>query len=346
MKARAYAAQTATSLLAPFTIERRVVGPKDVSIDIEFSGICHSDIHMARNEWGFSMFPIVPGHEIVGRVKEVGSQVKKFKVGQRVGVGCMVDSCRTCGSCKEGLENYCEQDFVGTYSAMERDGKSITYGGYSSNIVTDEAFVLTVPENLDPAATAPLLCAGITTYSPLRFVGLGRGQKLAVLGLGGLGHMAVKLGASFGAEVTVLSGSPSKEADAKKLGASNFVLTSNADNVSKHANHFDFILDTVAAKHDLNQALGLLKREGTLIMVGASHQPLDLGVFSLIMKRRKMMGSLIGGIRETQEMLDHCGKHRIVSDIELINAEKINEAYERMIKGQVKYRFVIDAKSF
>lgn len=346
MKVKAYAAQTSTSPLTPFDLERRAVGPQDILIDIEYSGICHSDIHMARNEWGFSLFPIVPGHEIVGRVKAVGAQVKKFKVGDRVGVGCMVDSCRTCGSCKEGLEQYCDTGFVGTYSAMERDGNSITYGGYSTQIVTQEDFVLRIPENLDAAGAAPLLCAGITTYSPLRYVGLSKGHKLGVLGLGGLGHMAVKLGASFGAEVTVLSGSPSKASDAKALGAQDFVLTSNEEAITKSKGRFDFIIDTVSAKHNLSQAFDLLKREGTLIMVGASHEPLDLGVFSLIMRRRKMMGSLIGGIRETQEMLDHCGKHKITSQVEVIAAEKINEAYERMLKGQVKYRFVIDAKTF
>ncbi len=346
MKARAYGAQSPTDLIAPLTIDRRSLNPRDVLIQIEYSGICHSDIHMARNEWGFSMYPIVPGHEIVGRVIEAGAQVKKFKVGERVGVGCMVDSCRDCGSCKEGLEQYCDKGFVGTYSGLERDGKTITHGGYSTHIVTQEDFVLKVPENLDAAAAAPLLCAGITTYSPLRFVGLSKGHKLAVLGLGGLGHMAVKLGHSFGAEVTVLSGSTSKKEDAKKLGASHFVLTSDADAMNQVKGHFDFLIDTVAAKHDLGQAFDTLKREGTLMMVGASHVPLDLGVFSLIMRRRKMMGSLIGGIKETQEMLDHCSKHKITSDIEIISADKINQAYERMLKGQVKYRFVIDAKTF
>jgi len=343
---KAYAAQSPTSKLAPFTFQRRAVGPKDVMIEIEYSGICHSDIHQARDEWGGSIFPMVPGHEILGTVRGVGQKVTKFKVGDVVGVGCMVDSCRTCGSCKEGLEQYCETGMVPTYNGLERDRKTPTQGGYSTHIVTDEDFVLRIPAGLDKAGAAPLLCAGITTYSPLRYVGVGKGHKVAVLGLGGLGHMAVKLAASFGAEVSVLSGSPSKEADAKRLGASSFVLTNQADQVAKFQNHFDFIVDTVAAKHDLSQALNLLKREGTLIMVGASHEPLDLGVFSLIMKRRKMMGSLIGGIKETQEMLDHCGKHKITSDIELISASQINEAYERMLKGQVKYRFVIDAKTF
>jgi len=346
LSVKAYAAQSPTSPLAPYSFERRAVGLKDVLIEIEYSGICHSDIHQVRDEWGGSIFPMVPGHEILGTVRSVGSKVSKFKVGDVVGVGCMVDSCRTCGSCKDGLEQYCETGFVPTYNGLEKDKKTPTQGGYSTHIVTEEDFVLRIPAGLDKAGAAPLLCAGITTYSPMRYVGLGKGHKIAVLGLGGLGHMAVKLAASFGAEVSVLSGSASKEVDAKRLGASHFILTKEKTEVAKYQNHFDFILDTVAAKHNLNQALDLLKREGTLIMVGASHEPLDLGVFSLIMKRRKMMGSLIGGIKETQEMLDHCGKHKIVSDIELISASQINEAYERMIKGQVKYRFVIDAKTF
>ncbi|MDB5037178.1 MAG: alcohol dehydrogenase [Bacteriovoracaceae bacterium] len=345
MKIKGYAAQNAKSPLAPFSFDRRDVRPNDVLIEILFSGICHSDIHQARDEWGGSIFPMVPGHEILGRVKEVGSSVKNFKVGDIAGVGCLVDSCRVCGSCKESLQQYCETGMVGTYNGKEKDG-AITYGGYSTHIVVDEIFTLHIPKNLDPAGAAPLLCAGITTYSPLKFVGVSKGHKVGVLGLGGLGHMAVKIAASFGADVTVLSGSKSKADDAKKLGANHFALTSDSADTAKLANHFDFILDTVAAKHDLNQALGWLKREGTLIMVGASHQPLDLGVFGLIMKRRKIMGSLIGGIRETQEMLDHCGKHNITSDIELIQASQINEAYERMIHGKVKYRFVIDAKSF
>lgn len=346
LEVRAYAAQSATTKLTPYSFQRRAVGLKDILIEIEYSGICHSDIHQVRDEWGGSIFPMVPGHEILGTVRNIGSKVTKYKIGDLVGVGCMVDSCRTCGSCKDNLEQYCEAGFVSTYNGLETDKKTPTQGGYSTHIVTNEDYVLRIPIGLDKAGAAPLLCAGITTYSPMRYVGVSKGHKVAVLGLGGLGHMAVKLAASFGAEVSVLSSSESKEADAKRLGASSFVLTSKADQVAKFQNHFDFIIDTVAAKHDLNQALNLLKREGTLVMVGASHEPLDLGVFSLIMKRRKIMGSLIGGLKETQEMLDHCGKHNIVSDIELISASQINEAYERMIKGQVKYRFVIDAKTF
>ncbi|MBN8555622.1 MAG: NAD(P)-dependent alcohol dehydrogenase [Deltaproteobacteria bacterium] len=346
MKVKSYAAQNSKSPLAPWTFDSREVGPKDVLIEIAFSGICHSDIHQARDEWGGSIFPMVPGHEIVGHVKQVGAQVKNFKVGDVAGVGCMVDSCRICASCKDHLEQYCEVGFVGTYNALERDKKTPTYGGYASHIITNEDFVLHIPKNLDLAAAAPLLCAGITTYSPLKKVGVTKGHRVGVLGLGGLGHMAVKLAASFGAEVTVLSGSKAKEADAKKLGATHFALTSDEATVAKLQNHFDFILDTVAAKHDLNQALQMLKREGTLIMVGAADKPLDLSVFSLIMKRRKIMGSLIGGIKETQEMLDYCGKHNITCDIEMIKAPEINDAYERMISGKVRYRFVIDAKTF
>jgi uncharacterized zinc-type alcohol dehydrogenase-like protein len=346
MKVKAYAAQSAKSPIAPWSFERRSPGPKDVLIEILYSGICHSDIHQARDEWGGSIFPMVPGHEIAGRVIEVGSQVKKFKVGDTVGVGCMVDSCRSCGSCKEGVEQYCDHGFSGTYNSREQDKKTPTYGGYATHIVTDEAFVLRIPSNLSLAGAAPLLCAGITTYSPLRFLGVSKGHRVGVLGLGGLGHMAVKLAASFGAEVTVLSGSKSKAEDAKRLGAANFALTSDEEAVAKLNGSLDFIVDTVAAKHDLSSALNWLKREGTLVMVGAADKPLDLQVFPLIMRRRKLMGSLIGGIRETQEMLDHCGKHNITSDIEMIEAKQINEAYERMIKGQVKYRFVIDAKTF
>lgn len=343
MKAKAYANHSAEKPFVPYSFERRSPGPEDVAIDIEFCGICHSDIHTARSEWGPAYYPCVPGHEIVGRVQSVGAMVKKFKVGDAVGVGCMVDSCRQCVPCKEGLEQYCEKGMTGTYNSPSKDG-DYTKGGYSTHIVVDERYVLAVPKNLDLAATAPLLCAGITTYSPLRHVGVGKGDRIAVLGLGGLGHMGVKLAASFGAEVTVLSRSPGKKEDALKLGAHNFVLTSDAAAVKKHTNHFDYILDTVSAPHDLGQAFGMIKREGTLILVGASDKPLPLSPFGLIMNRRKMMGSLIGGIPETQEMLDHCGKHNIVSEIELIGPEKINEAYERTVRSDVKYRFVIDCK--
>ncbi len=343
MKAKAFANHAANKPFVPYSFDRREPGSEDVAINIEFCGICHSDIHTARSEWGPTPYPCVPGHEIVGRVQSVGSAVKKFKVGDAVGVGCMVDSCQTCDSCEEGLEQYCEKGMVGTYGSPTKDG-DYTKGGYSSHIVVNQRFVLSIPKNLDLAATAPLLCAGITTYSPLKHVGVKKGDRVGVLGLGGLGHMGVKIAASFGAEVTVLSRSPGKQADAKKLGAHNFILTSDSGAVAKHAQYFDYILDTVSAPHDLAQAFGMIKREGTLILVGASEKPLLLPAFPLIMKRRKMMGSLIGGLPETQEMLDHCGKHGIVSDIELISPEKINEAFDRTVKSDVKYRFVIDCK--
>lgn len=343
MLTKAFANHAADKPFVPYTFERRSPREDDVAIDIEFCGICHSDIHTARSEWGPTPYPCVPGHEIVGRVSAVGTKVNIFKVGDKVGVGCLVDSCRACASCKEGLEQYCEVGFVGTYGSTTPDG-DYTKGGYSNHIVVDQRFVLKIPDNLDFAATAPLLCAGITTYSPLRHVGVGKGDKVAILGLGGLGHMGVKLAASFGADVTVLSRSPSKRKDAEKLGAHNFVLTTNESEVSRCARHFDYILDTVSAPHDIDQALGMLKRDGTLILVGASDKPLQLSAFSLILRRHKFMGSLIGGIPETQEMLDHCGKHNIVSDIEMIKPSQINEAFERTIKSDVKYRFVIDCK--
>lgn len=343
MNTKAFANHAADKPFVPYNFERRVPGANDVSIDIHFCGVCHSDIHTARSEWGRANYPCVPGHEIVGTVRTVGAAVKKFKAGDIVGVGCMVDSCRTCGNCREGLQQYCEKGFAGTYDSVTSDG-GYTKGGYSNHIVVNEGYVLTIPKNLDLAATAPLLCAGITTYSPLRHVGVGKGDKVAVLGLGGLGHMGVKLASSFGAEVTVLSRSPNKREDAKRLGAQNFVLTSDDSAVSKYANHFDYILDTVSAPHDIDQALRMIKREGTLIMVGASDKPLHFGPFSLVFKRRKMMGSLIGGIPETQEMLDHCSKHNIVSDIELIEPQFINKAHERTLKSDIKYRFVIDCR--
>ncbi len=343
MKTKAFANHAADKPFVPYSFERREPGPTDVAIDIEFCGICHSDIHTARSEWGPAMYPCVPGHEIVGKVRVVGAKVQKFKAGDTVGVGCMVESCRTCASCKEGLEQYCEAGLCGTYNSPTADG-GYTKGGYSNHIVVDERFVLNIPKNLDLAAAAPLLCAGITTYSPLRHLGVGKGDKVAILGLGGLGHMGVKLAASFGAEVTVLSRSLNKKEDARKLGAHDFVMTTDEAAVATCTERFDYILDTVSAPHDLGQAFNMLKREGTLILVGASEKPLALPTFPMIFRRRKMMGSLIGGIPETQEMLDHCGKHRIVSDIELIAPEKINEAFERTVKSDVKYRFVIDCK--
>lgn len=344
MRAKAYANRAADQKFEPYSFERKPVHANDVAIDIHYCGICHSDIHTARGEWGPTPYPCVPGHEIVGLVREVGEKVSKFSVGDKVGVGCMVGSCKACGPCDEGLENYCNNGFTGTYGAPFDFEDGYTKGGYSSHIVVDQDFVLKVPENLDFAATAPLLCAGITTFSPLKHVGLKKGDHIAILGLGGLGHMGVKLAASFGAKVTVLSRSPHKKVDAERLGADNFLLTTNPDELAAHQMSFDYILDTVSAPHDLAQAMNLLKLDGTLIMVGASERPLDLNVFPLIFKRRKVLGSLIGGIKETQEMLDHCGKHNITSDIEMIDPEHINEAYERTLKSDVKYRFVIDCK--
>lgn len=346
MKVRGYAATSADAPLAPWEFDRRDPGAKDIRIQIEHCGICHSDIHFSRNEWEFTNYPCVPGHEIIGRVVEVGSDVSQHREGDLVGVGCFVDSCRTCGSCREDLENYCENGMTMTYGSVESDGVTPTYGGYATQIVVDEHFVLRIPDGLDPAAAAPLLCAGITTYSPLRHAGVSKGSKLAVMGLGGLGHMGVKLGASFGAEVTVLSHSPSKEVDAARLGAHDFVLTSGPDALESLAGRFDVILDTVSANHDINGPLNCLRRDGTLIMVGASPDPFQLAAFPLIFGRRSIRGSLVGGLKETQEMLDHCAAHGIGSDIERIEPNQINEAYERALRGDVKYRFVIDCSKF
>jgi alcohol dehydrogenase (NADP+) len=346
MKVRGYAAKSADSPLAPWEFERRSPGQKDVRIQIEHCGICHSDIHFARNEWQFTTYPCVPGHEIVGRVVEVGSGVTRYREGDLIGVGCFVNSCGTCASCKDGLQNYCESGPRMTYGSFEADGTTPTYGGYSTHIVVDENFVLRIPASLDPAGAAPLLCAGITTYSPLRHLGVSKGTRVAVLGLGGLGHMGVKLAASFGAEVTVLSHSPSKAADAQRLGAHDFVLTSGTDTLTPLAGRFDVILDTVSAEHDLNGYLNCLKRDGTLILVGASPVPFPIAAFPLIFGRRRLMGSLVGGLPQTQEMLDHCGKHGITSDIERITPAQINEAYDRAMRGAVKYRFVIDCTKF
>lgn len=339
--AKGYAAQTSTSDLAPFTFERRDVEANDVRFDILYCGVCHSDIHQIRNDWYAGIFPMVPGHEIVGRVVKVGSRVKKFRVGELAAVGCLVDSCRSCENCKDGLEQYCYHAPVGTYNSRDKNGLP-TYGGYSNTIVVHEDFVLKVSEKLSLAAVAPLLCAGITTYSPLRHWRIGQGHKLAVLGLGGLGHMAVKFGASFGADVTVLSSSPSKKADALNLGAHHFVVTTDGAQMSKVRRSFDFILDTVSAKHDLKSYLSLLKTNGTHIVVGLPSEPLQISPFSLVNGRRSLAGSSIGGIAETQEMLDYCALHNIVSDIELIDIKNIGQAYERMLKGDVRYRFVID----
>lgn len=342
IQAKGYAAQSAETDLAPWSFERREVGANDVQFDIAYCGVCHSDLHQVRNDWFPGIFPMVPGHEIVGKVVKVGDAVTKFKVGDLAAVGCMVDSCRTCENCLQGLEQYCLKGSSLTYNALEQDGKTPTYGGYSNTIVTREDFVLKVPESLNLAATAPLLCAGITTYSPLKHWNIGKGHKLAVLGLGGLGHMAVKFGVAFGAEVTVLSTSPNKEADAKKLGAHNFVVTSDTAQAQAAKNSFDFILDTVSADHDFSLYLSMLKTNGTHILVGLPSNALQVPPFSIVGGRKSVAGSSIGGIQETQEMLDFCAEHNIVSDIEVIDIKDIQSAYERMEKGDVRYRFVID----
>lgn len=339
---KGYAVQDKKTDLAPWNFERREVGPHDVQFDIQFCGVCHSDLHQIKDDWGGSIYPMVPGHEIVGKVVKVGTHVKKFKVGDLAGTGCLVDSCRKCENCKEGLEQFCSNGSTATYNALEQDGKTPTYGGYSNTIVVHEDFVLHISDKLDLAAVAPLLCAGITTYSPLKHWKVGKGHKLAVLGLGGLGHMAVKFGVAFGAEVTVLSTSPKKEADAKKLGAHKFIVTKDAEQLKSAAGYFDFILDTVSAPHDLNLYLSLLAVNGVHICVGVPPTPYEINAFSLIGGRKSLAGSLIGGLPETQEMLDYCAEHGIVSEIEMIDIKNVHDAYDRMIKGDVRYRFVID----
>ena len=344
-KIPAFAAPSPKAPLAPHTIERREPGPHDVLIDILYCGVCHSDIHQARDEWGGSIFPMVPGHEIVGRVKQVGAHVTKFKPGDMAGVGCMVDSCRDCDPCRRDLEQFCQKGAAFTYNGTEMDRKTPTYGGYSTQVVVDERFTLKVPDGLDPAGVAPLLCAGITTYSPLRQWNCKPGDKVGVVGLGGLGHMAVKLAASMGAEVTMLSTSRRKEEDARRLGAKGFALTSDEETFKKLAGAFDLIINTISAPHDYNQYLGMLKVQGTMVLVGVPPEAVPVHAFSLIGGNRRLAGSLIGGIKQTQEMLDYCGEHKIVSDVEVIPIQKINEAYERVIKGDVRYRFVIDIAS-
>ena len=339
----AYAAQDAKSKLAPFEYQPRELREHDVQIEVMYCGVCHSDLHQARNEWKNTIFPVVPGHEIVGRVTAVGGHTHKYKVGDLVGVGCMVDSCRECDSCKEDLEQYCENGFTGTYNGEDRITGDITYGGYSTQVVVNEDFVLRVPENLDPAGTAPLLCAGITTYSPLQHWKVGPGKKVGIVGLGGLGHMGVKIAHAMGAYVVLFTTSPSKVEDGKRLGADEVVISKDADQMAAHVNSFDFILNTVAAQHDLNPFINLLRRDGNMTLVGVpEHDHPSPQVVNLIFKRRSVAGSLIGGIKETQEMLDFCGKHNITSDIEMIKMDEVNEAYERMLKSDVKYRFVID----
>jgi uncharacterized zinc-type alcohol dehydrogenase-like protein len=341
----AYAAQNPTTPLAPFQFDRREPGAHDVQIEILYCGVCHSDIHQVRDEWGGSIFPMVPGHEIVGRIVKVGDKVTRFKIGELAGVGCFIDSCRVCSNCKAGEEQYCDEGMVGTYNGRERATNAPTYGGYSTTIVVDENYTLHISDKLPLEGVAPLLCAGITTYSPLRHLTVGKGHRVGVMGLGGLGHMGVKLAAAMGAEVTMLSTSPSKEADAKRLGAHDFLLTTDKAAVKAKQNYFDFILNTVSADHEYGPFMQLLRTNGTMIVVGVPPNPSTMPAFDLIMKRRSIMGSLIGGIRETQEMLDFCAKHNIVSDVEVINISQINQAYERVIKGDVRYRFVIDIAS-
>lgn len=340
--AKGYAAKSPKAPLVPFTFERRDLKDHDIAIDIKFCGICHSDIHQVRDEWGGSMFPMVPGHEIAGIVSKVGPKVTKFKVGDQVGVGCIVDSCRHCSYCEEGSQHYCKEGMTGTYNAMERDGSAATQGGYANNLVVDENYVLTIPKNLPLDAAAPLLCAGITLYSPLMHWKAGPGKKVAIIGMGGLGHMGVKIAHALGADVTVLSHTMKKVDDAKRLGANDFHATSNPETFTKLAGTFDLMINTVSAEMDWNQYLGLLKVDGTMVVVGIPEKPTPVSSFSLIMGRKSLAGSGIGGIKETQEMLDFCSKHNIVCDIELIPAEKINEAYERVLKSDVRYRFVID----
>ncbi len=343
-KVHAWGAARAGAPLAPLTISRREPGSHDVVLDILFCGVCHSDIHQARDEWTGGLFPMVPGHEIVGRVVALGSEAKKFKLGELAGVGCLVDSCRDCGPCTHDLEQFCEKGAAVTYNGTEMDRKTPTFGGYSTRIVVSEAFALRIPEGLDPAGVAPLLCAGITTYSPLRQFGVKPGDRVGVVGLGGLGHMAVKLAASMGAHVTVLSTSTAKEADARRLGASDFVVTTDGTLASRGLK-LDLIIDTVSAPHDYAMYLALLRPRGSMILVGAPPTATSLHPFSLIMGGVSLSGSMIGGIAETQEMLDHCAKHGIVSDIEIVPIQRINEAYERVLASDVRYRFVIDMAS-
>jgi uncharacterized zinc-type alcohol dehydrogenase-like protein len=340
-----YAAMSSNTPLEAYNFERRAVGPNDVQIDILFCGVCHSDLHQVKNEWGGSQYPMVPGHEIVGKVLSVGSNVTKFKVGDLAGVGVMVDSCKTCKTCAQNLEQYCEEGFVGTYNNKERNSDNITMGGYSTKIVVDEYYTFKISPTLPLAAVAPLLCAGITTYSPLVYAGVKKGMKVAFVGLGGLGHMGVKFAVSFGAEVTVISTSPSKEADAKKLGATHFLVSTDKEAMSKYNSYFDVILDAISANHDYTTYLNLLGIDGKLMVVGLPIESPKVQPFSLVTNRRSVIGSCIGGMKETQEMLDYCAEHNIVSEIEVIPMQKINEAYDRMLKGDVKYRFVIDLAS-
>src|SRR5947209_3043724 len=345
IKTSAYAAQSASSPLAPFSIDRRDPGPTDVQIDILYCGVCHSDLHTVKNEWGETLYPCVPGHEIVGRVTKVGNKVTKFKEGDVGGVAWLVDSCGHCTNCQAGDEQYCDNRFVGTYNGQDTISGGHTFGGYSKTIVVKENFVLCVTDTRNLAAVAPLLCAGITTYSPLRHWNVGKGQKVGIVGLGGLGHMGVKFAHAFGAHVVLFTTSANKTADALRLGADEVVISKNEAEMQKHAGSFNFILDAVSADHDLNAYLQLLKLDGMLTLVGAPEKPAPVYAFNFLMKRRRLAGSAIGGIRETQEMLDFCAEHGITADIELIRIQQINEAYDRLLKSDVKYRFVIDMAS-
>ena len=342
MKVLGYAAKTPTAPLAPFTFDRREPRPDDVVIEILYCGVCHSDLHQARNDWGFSEYPIVPGHEVIGRVASVGDSVTKFKVGDLAGIGCMVDSCRECNPCQQGLEQYCEEGNVQTYNGHDRHDHQPTYGGYSQTIIASEAFVLHIPQGIDLKGAAPLLCAGITTWSPLRHWNIGKGSKVAVVGLGGLGHMAIKLAHRLGAEVTLFTRSPGKEADARRLGADHIVYSTDADQMQSVANQFDLIIDTVPYVHDINPYMSTLTLDGTLVFVGFLGDNPPVSTLPLILGRKSVAGSCIGGIAETQEMLDFCGEHGITADVEVIKMDEINDAFERMLKSDVKYRFVID----
>lgn len=341
---KGFAAYSATENLKPFEFNRRQLNPNDVHIDIQFCGVCHSDVHTVKGEWGRTQYPIVPGHEIVGKVKAVGIGVKNYKVGDLVGVGCLVDSCQTCASCQEDLEQYCENGFVGTYGSKDADG-TMTQGGYSTDIVVREEFVLKIPSNISADKAAPLLCAGITTYSPLKHWNITKGSKVAVMGLGGLGHMAVKIAVALGAEVSILSHSNKKREDGNRLGATHFLMGNDPETFKKYANYFDLIINTASGSQDLTPYMLLLKRDCTMVLLGIPEKPTPMGAFPLIGKRRSIAGSLIGGIAETQEMLDFCSQHNITPDIEVLPVEQVNVAYERMLKGDVRYRFVLDLKT-
>ena len=346
MLSKGYAVESAKAPLVPFKFDRRELLANDVALDIYFAGICHSDIHQAREEWGPAIFPMVPGHEIVGRVSEVGTKVSKFKVGDLIGVGVFIDSCRKCDSCAKGLEQYCVEGMTGTYNTLERDGKTVAMGGYSNKFVINEEYAVHIPDNLDLAGVAPLMCAGITLYSPLKNWKAGPGKKVGIIGLGGLGHMGVKFAAALGAETTVFSHSPNKESDAKRMGAHHFVSTKDANNLKKLEKQYDLLLNTVSADIDLEPYLQMLKLDGTLVVIGLPGKPYAINAGTLLGQRRSLSGSMIGGIAQLQEMLNFCGEKAIVSDVEVIKAEYINQAYDRTVASDVKYRFVIDAKTF